>query len=516
MSRCRKYGCLGIFLTLFLAIIIGCGNNRHDLSSSSNKHNSESVALEKQGDTLCAGTNYSSALSSYLQSLTIAKQYNIHNRIPQIYHKIGVLFSRVNDIETAIPYYRKALALVDAEKDPEQYFKTLNNLVYAYSIKGNADSARYFNSLIASTVNHKESYNFDHMFNTGLIFQMENQLDSALQCFHLAAEAAETPPIDELSQASAYSSIAEIYKNLNLYDSASRYLRINEKIARNGNHTDLLVISLRDLADNYAAMGHQDEAIEAKQEYLALADSIFNRDEFTKMKNEQGLYELESKSSTIRSLSTVNESQKHWILMLGIILVILIAFSITLWWQKRKPSNTYAELYDHNRKQLESENYFKHKIGVLEQELAEIKSKTSTPRDETPQLERRLMQTQEQRNKILAAINRIFEETEDYCTMDYTIDSLASSIDSNVRYVSEVINNEFGKNFRALLNEYRIKKSMMMLEDKKNYGHLTIKAISEMVGYKSQSTFISLFTKQTGLKPSLYQSLSRDKDQGIH
>lgn len=354
------------------------------------------------------------------------------------------------------------------------------------------------------------------MFNTGLIFQMENQLDSALQCFHLAAEAAETPPIDELSQASAYSSIAEIYKNLNLYDSASRYLRINEKIARNGNHTDLLVISLRDLADNYAAMGHQDEAIEAKQEYLALADSIFNRDEFTKMKNEQGLYELESKSSTIRSLSTVNESQKHWILMLGIILVILIAFSITLWWQKRKLSNTYAELYDHNRKQLESKNYFKHKIGVLEQELAEIKSKTSTPRDETPQLERRLMQTQEQRNKILAAINRIFEETEDYCTMDYTIDSLASSIDSNVRYVSEVINNEFGKNFRALLNEYRIKKSMMMLEDKENYGHLTIKAISEMVGYKSQSTFISLFTKQTGLKPSLYQSLSRDKDQGIH
>ncbi len=126
------------------------------------------------------------------------------------------------------------------------------------------------------------------------------------------------------------------------------------------------------------------------------------------------------------------------------------------------------------------------------------------------------MQTQEQRNKILAAINRIFEETEDYCTMDYTIDSLASSIDSNVRYVSEVINNEFGKNFRALLNEYRIKKSMMMLEDKENYGHLTIKAISEMVGYKSQSTFISLFTKQTGLKPSLYQSLSRDKDQGTH
>ena len=52
-----------------------------------------------------------------------------------------------------------------------------------------------------------------------------------------------------------------------------------------------------------------------------------------------------------------------------------------------------------------------------------------------------------------------------------------------------------------------------MLEDEERFGNLTIKAISESVGYKSHSTFINVFVRQTGLKPSLYQSLSRARKE---
>ena len=123
---------------------------------------------------------------------------------------------------------------------------------------------------------------------------------------------------------------------------------------------------------------------------------------------------------------------------------------------------------------------------------------------------RRLITSKEQRAAIVAQIISVMENTDDYCSPDYSIDRLAASIGSNARYVSEVINEEFGMNFRALLNKYRIKKSMIRLSDIDSYGHLTIKAIAESVGYKSMSTFISVFTRQTGLKPSLYQSLARD------
>ena len=47
--------------------------------------------------------------------------------------------------------------------------------------------------------------------------------------------------------------------------------------------------------------------------------------------------------------------------------------------------------------------------------------------------------------------------------------------------------------------------------DNDRYGHYTIKAISESVGYKSQANFINIFTRLTGMKPSIYQKISRER-----
>lgn len=83
---------------------------------------------------------------------------------------------------------------------------------------------------------------------------------------------------------------------------------------------------------------------------------------------------------------------------------------------------------------------------------------------------------------------------------------------SNPRYVSEAINEGYGKNFRSFLNDYRIKEAMQRLADNDRYGHYTIKAISESVGYKSQANFINVFTKMTGIKPSTYyQKMSAER-----
>lgn len=130
---------------------------------------------------------------------------------------------------------------------------------------------------------------------------------------------------------------------------------------------------------------------------------------------------------------------------------------------------------------------------------------------EEPTGGRKVVVNMAQRDRIARDIMRVMETTEDYCACDYSIDKLAATIDSNARYVSEVINDVFGKNFRAMLNEYRIKMAMIRLSDIEHYGNLTIKAISESVGYKSQATFITAFTKFTGLKPGLYQKLAVER-----
>ena len=84
-------------------------------------------------------------------------------------------------------------------------------------------------------------------------------------------------------------------------------------------------------------------------------------------------------------------------------------------------------------------------------------------------------------------------------------------VGSNSRYVSQVINDVYKENFRTFLNSYRVKKAMIRMNDEKGYGHYTIRAIAESVGYKSQANFINIFTRLTGMKPSIYQKISRER-----
>lgn len=116
-----------------------------------------------------------------------------------------------------------------------------------------------------------------------------------------------------------------------------------------------------------------------------------------------------------------------------------------------------------------------------------------------------------QGDALLADIGRVMGKVEEFCSTDFSIDRLAQLVGSNPRYVSEAINEGYGKNFRSFLNDYRIKEAMQRLADNDRYGHYTIKAISESVGYKSQANFINIFTRLTGMKPSIYQKISRER-----
>lgn len=147
---------------------------------------------------------------------------------------------------------------------------------------------------------------------------------------------------------------------------------------------------------------------------------------------------------------------------------------------------------------LTEENAYRQRIHDLEEQSPRPTS-TTVP--------------EEQRKAILACIMHTMEQTEDFCDSNFTIERLAEKAGTNTHYASQVINQVFGKNFRTLLNEYRIKEAMRRLMDDDTYGKLTIKAISESVGYKSQANFITVFTRITGIKPSMYQKLSREEKE---
>ena len=88
---------------------------------------------------------------------------------------------------------------------------------------------------------------------------------------------------------------------------------------------------------------------------------------------------------------------------------------------------------------------------------------------------------------------------------------LAKLVKSNTKYVSWVINEMYGRNFKSLLNERRVHEASKRLEDKEHYGSFTIQAIAEEVGYKSSNSFIQSFKKVVGMTPAVYQKLAYQK-----
>lgn len=474
--------------------------SRHDPSASDEIQRTAAQSFLHRGSILKRHASYSLALDSYLQARAIAEKREMDDLLPDIYNKIGIIFSEINDYDTALFYYRKALARSEENTDVRQ--PVLNNILYVYALIGEPDSTRFYYNALENCCPHDDGTLYDRLMNRALLCKVEGNADSALLYFRKAAIYAADSLYSPICRAAAFSSMAKLYKEAGRADSAEHYFSINEKTAREHNQNDLLLESLRELADINDLRGRHEDALRYKEQYLAVTDSIFSRDELNKIKNTQSLYELDSSANTIDILSTLTSRQRYWILTLVAFLCVVTAMAIVVYRQKAKLATAYAKLYETSREQLRAESYYKKRISELE-------TPSSDEHDNASTQTRKLMQTKQQRDRIVSQILDVLRNTDDYCRTDYTIENLAASIGSNSRYVSEVINEEFGMNFRALLNEYRIKKSMIMLADYEKYGNLTIKAIAESVGYRSQSTFIALFTRQTGLKPSLYQQLSR-------
>lgn len=474
--------------------------------------------FDKNGNIAYSASDYSEAMDLYLRAQRIAEKHGFEDLLGSIFGHIGNLYASNNDFESAVNFYERGL--VYAEKFGNDRLKSMltNNLVAANYYKGDMAAAeRYFE--VFKNLNYKDKrYEYDMCLNRAVLFNGRKMNDSAKIYAQKAIRYIVNNQMSAFYIAGANSSIAQFFEEENQLDSALFYLHANEIIARQTPGSDELLLSvLKDLARIYDKRMQREKALDYKSEYLALSDSVFSQKEFNSLKNKQVFYELERDASTINRLNAVRTLQRNGILVLSIAVAVFIGLIVMLYLQKRRLKEAWVELYERNRRQLEEEKAYRRQIRLLEKTIEGLRTEVSktevskTLEEENAPGTRKTVVQGEQRDKIARDILHIMENTEDYCASDYSIDKLAASIGSNARYVSEVVNEVFGRNFRAMLNEYRIKKAMVRLGDAEHYGHFTIKAIAESVGYKSQATFIAAFTKFTGLKPGIYQKLSGER-----
>lgn len=111
--------------------------------------------------------------------------------------------------------------------------------------------------------------------------------------------------------------------------------------------------------------------------------------------------------------------------------------------------------------------------------------------------------TGSQKKLLISKLEHLMQHEKLFINEKLSIEDVAIKLDTNSKYVSQIINETFNKNFYHFINSYRIDEAKRLLTSKGNEKY-SILGIAQSVGFVSKSTFNVAFKRFTGLTPTEY------------
>ena len=105
--------------------------------------------------------------------------------------------------------------------------------------------------------------------------------------------------------------------------------------------------------------------------------------------------------------------------------------------------------------------------------------------------------------QIKAKLLRLFVSERIYLNDQLNLPLLAKQLQTNTKYLSQVINQHFQNNFTTFINTYRIQEFKQKLLN----GHaqkLTLFGLAQECGFHNRSTFYRAFRSNTGQSPKQF------------
>ena len=107
-------------------------------------------------------------------------------------------------------------------------------------------------------------------------------------------------------------------------------------------------------------------------------------------------------------------------------------------------------------------------------------------------------------NAISKKLSHLFTEKDLYKNPQLKLKDIATEIDVTSHMLSEYLNNNLGKSFSIFINEFRVEEAAKMLQEN---DQLTLEAIGQDCGFKSNSTFYTAFKRKYHVTPSQYKKI---------
>ena len=328
-----------------------------------------------------------------------------------------------------------------------------------------------------------------HCYSEAKLFSLDKEHEKAITMLRASLDSAQRLLMPQREYFASYIALGNKYRDVGNPDSAEFFLRKAESIAKENAYPELLISVYSDLSRLYQSTGQNDLAAKYRFKHLELHDSVFSAREYGNIHDLELFDETTKFEQRIKRIQIEEKMRSRVIMVIACALLLLAIMTTILFVQNRKLRLKNKSLFDRNLEIMTSD--------TIEVSQPEKPSATSGPSGDI-------------RSHISECIRKAMTDESVFCMEGFSMRELTEICGSNQKYVSQVLNEDYGKTFTQLLNERRINVARRRLLDFEQYGHLTIEAIVTGLGFKSRSTFSKTFKRMTGLTPSEFQHMAQE------
>ena len=472
----------------------------------------KAVELKAKGDACYNAGRYPEALDYYTQGLDRAKSENEEKLYYACIGNIGNIYATMGDYKRALHYYMKGYEASEIKGNAEMQWRFATNIVAVYCMMGDVVNARVFfkqqMSLPGTDTTRKKYYFYN---NQSLMARADGNLRMAEYYTKAALDYATDKRMPKAYVMSEIICLGDIRMEAGDAKGAMRfYAECRDSLAGGGDKAQLVSV-YKKLAAAAQQLGDSAAAGHYRHRYLSLSDSVFNTAQFNIAAGKLFEYENAETKKRVDDLVSHNRIQ-----LVIIIVFVTLAVSLALLYAalRRKNRMLTDARQTLMRKNEELTAGDRRQKKLLEQYVEALNAKdrekdNGAQADETHQERNEIGLDAEQQSRLLNSITSVLEDVETISRSDFGLNMLAEMVGTNTKYVSWLINDTYHKNFKTLLNEYRIREACRRLADSEHYGNVTIQTIYEQLGYSSASGFINAFRNVNGMTPSAYMKLVR-------
>ncbi len=368
-------------------------------------------------------------------------------------------------------------------KQEEAYYE-IEMKNYRKSIASVESSQKYFES---SGQNNPFLFaNNDQLF--GLNYYKLKEYDKALAYYSGALDKLNKMP-DNFLKALVLNGIAQVYIGKKDVHKAKKYIDQADSIAEKSPYLNLKNEVFKTSQEYYILV----KDIEKLQENKVKQDSVIEKIADKNLEFINHSYSgLEKKKKAIE----VKSKQKNVLLILFIILLLsgVIYFVIYRRHQKKTISKIKQIL-----KEMDQMKNAPVKISIAE--TWNLQKEEDNESEDNREYEQQAIMSPITEKKILSGLDK-FEQTLLYTRNTVSLPYLASYCNTNIKYLSHIINTYKQKDFNNYINELRIKYIIEKLKNDPQYHKYKISTLAEEAGFSSQSKFAAAFKKVTTVSPS--------------